>query len=159
MTSTALDRPLTPMETFQKNLADKIRQDIAEMVPPEVINEMAARVINDEFFKVTQRNTGSSWNPVYVNEPTPFQKEVLAACRPLINLAVAQVLADRKATIDAQIAELVKGGLVKLTINAFDAQIENRLSVFLEDVKGAMKDAITSNNIRNNLNNMPDNNG
>jgi hypothetical protein len=134
MTSTAL----TPMQSFQEKLKDKIRDDIASMLPDEVISEMAQRVVNEEFF--TKRQVKMSAYGYDTKEvPSAFQEAVLAASKPLIDAEVKKTLAANAERIAAQFDKVIADGILQMTLRALDEKLSNVLEGQGYSIKQALE--------------------
>ncbi len=144
MTETAIASPLTPMQTFQQNLQEKLRNDIANLLPPEALAEMVQRVVNDEFFKKRRVPTPGRghYSTDTVEAPSAFEEMVLKETRPVIKLAVDQVLVDNAEAIRTKIDAVIKSGLISLTMNAIDDAIADRLSRVGYEVTEAIKSSM-----------------
>lgn len=74
---------LAPMEQFQEKLRKKIRDDFAEMLPEEVLDQLQKKAIEDAFFKerkVTVPSDGS-WNSKDRTEVRqPLVQEIAREC-------------------------------------------------------------------------------
>lgn len=119
---------LSPMQTFQEKVKDKIRDDIGALLPDEAINELVARVVDEEFFTKRQapRSPYSSQPPTYL--PSKFEEQVIAAVAPMIALRVTEVVAENKAAIIESIDRAVKDGLVKLMVSTVESRIAKAIN-------------------------------
>ena len=99
------------MDKFLENLKEKIRTDIASMLPDDVVASMAKKVVEDEFFTKKKVNKGSQWNSNWTEEPTAFQVMIMEASKPMLNEAVKQFLIDNPKMIEEQINQVLANGL------------------------------------------------
>ena len=99
------------MDKFLENLKEKIRTDIASMLPDDVVASMAKKVVEDEFFTKKKVNKGDRYNEKWVEEPTAFQKMITEASKPMLNEAVKQFLIDNPKMIEEQINKVLANGL------------------------------------------------
>lgn len=121
---------LAPMEAFTERLKAKLRDDIGNMLPDDVIAGMVQKVVNDEFFtKRSVRNRPDDWRDTSLREePTPFQKAVIEASKPIIQAHVSHILAERAEEIDRQIEEMVSQGFSRMVLRAIDSTLQSALS-------------------------------
>jgi hypothetical protein len=137
--TTDIAKPMTPMEAFQAKLKDKIRDDIASMLPDEAVAEMAARVVNEEFFTKTRRNVGSSYSPDWREEPSPFQRMVLEAAKPIVEAEVKKALQENNQRVLESFDQTVKAGLLKLMLESFEQKIEQAITNNGYAIKNALE--------------------
>lgn len=127
ITAVATAPTQTPMEAFQEKLKAKMRDDIASLLPDDVVASMVQKVINDEFFaKKTVRTNPNSWNDHSTKElPTPFQEAVMIAAKPIIDDHVKRIIAENAERIAAQIDTTVKNGLLSMCLQQIDQTLDN----------------------------------
>ena len=90
------DKQLAPMETFMERVKGKLRDDIGNMLPDEVVAQMVKRVIEDEFFtaKRVPAPGRSTYSTETIEVPTEFQKMVVEAAKPIIEKHVYRIMVD-----------------------------------------------------------------
>lgn len=120
--STAIDRPRSPMEEFQDNLKKSLRDDIARMIPEEVIQDMIKRVIEEEFFTRRQKQNPAhtSWNnePRTIEVSSPFQALVIEAAKPIMERHAAALIGKLEQKIGDQVREMVERGAEHVVLGA-----------------------------------------
>lgn len=124
---------LTPMQSFQERLQDKVRNDIAAMLPDEVIEEMVKKATHELFFKRTTETINEGYgNTRTVEHPAMFEKLVREAVNPIIKDAAERVIsgwiaAGNEGVVEKIIRERVDAGLVDLVISSFDRALQGAL--------------------------------
>jgi hypothetical protein len=148
MTTAVATTTQTPMDAFQAKLKEKLRDDIAQLLPDEVIASMVERVVNEEFFtKKTVRTNPSSWSDHSTKElPSPFQEMVLQAAKPMVEEAVRKVITDNAERITKQVDDTVKNGLLSMCLTQIDYTLTNVIQrqlggVDLPTLTQALRDA------------------
>lgn len=71
--SNEVGRVPTAQEQFEANIQDRLRSDIGELLPDDVLSGLVSKAINDLFFKDVVVNSGSYSTRT---EPSWFRKEV-----------------------------------------------------------------------------------
>lgn len=117
----------TPMESFMEKVKIKVRDDIASMIPDDVIQNLIQQVVKDEFFKKNKVNVGTNWNPVWEERPTEFQKLVLEAVRPIMNERAQKFLESNKEEIDELIKEVLNNGLMNIVENSIKTYLQKQI--------------------------------
>lgn len=77
-------KALTPMETFQEKVRNRLRDDIAGLLPDDALAAMVQRVVEEEFFTKRQKHEKDGWSTRTVEVPSPFQAMVMEAAKPLL---------------------------------------------------------------------------
>ena len=87
----------TPMEQFQEKIMAKLRDDIGAMLPPEVLQSMVERAVEEQFFKerrIPQRFSSDEIKPSW------FVEEVAKEAQPLIREMVTEHVQKNRAQIE-----------------------------------------------------------
>jgi len=105
---------LAPMQAFTEKLQDKIRNDIAGMLPDDIIKAMVEKATHSLFFDRTKRNVGSDYNPAWKYEPSVFEQLVAETVKPIIEEKIREQIATHKDTVEATIKKAVEDGMSKL---------------------------------------------
>lgn len=134
MTSTTI----TPMQTFQERVKEKLRDTIADLLPDEALQELVKRVIDEEFF-TKRRIPGQGWGAQDIIKPSQFQEMVLEAAKPIIQDLVKQTLRDNAEKVQASLDESVKKGLVSLMIQHMDGLIAGEIQKQGWNIQAALK--------------------
>lgn len=132
---------LTPMQTFQERLKGKLRDDIASMLPDEAISEMVKTVINEEFFtkRTVKKASSNHYNPEYETAPSEFQEMVLKSAKPIIEEQVRRVLVENARVIQESLDNTIRGGVLKMMLEVFDAKITDVIQKKGWEIKNALE--------------------
>lgn len=102
--------PITedPIKTFQENVAKKVREDIADMMPEEAIHALAAQAVKEIFFEPRQVRVNDNSYGGHHMETTPsiFNKAIAEAAKPLIEAQAKEIFEEHKAVIEAHLRDL-----------------------------------------------------
>jgi hypothetical protein len=133
--TTAVTTPKTPMQEFQDNLTNSLRDDVARMLPESAIKDMINRVVEEEFFTkrmVPDPTDTSSYNKRMVAKGTVFQDIVMVAAKPIMEkLAREWVDANQQALIDNWKA-IVDEGLMTYVENMQKAEANTQIAAMLK---------------------------
>lgn len=140
MTSTAV----APMQAFQERVKEKLKADIGQLLPDEVVSEMVQRVIAEEFFtKKTIRNNPQSYNDTSTREePSVFQHMVIEAAKPLVAEAASKVFEENRRRMQKQIDEAVQSGLLKMALHYLDTAIVTAFQKQPWELQSAVQSAL-----------------
>jgi hypothetical protein len=95
------------MSEFEAKLKDRIRTDIAELIPDEVLAEMIKAVINEQFFK--PRETCENPNaPIYQQRWKESPPWLLEVVQPLIKTQIDAHVTGWAQENSEKIAEMVR---------------------------------------------------
>lgn len=130
-------KPIDPMKEFQDQLKDRVRKDIADLLPPEALEALVKRAIDEEFFKREKYNASpNSYHPEWKEGPSAFCKAVVEAAAPLIKVAVEKTVKDREQMIVDAILEYLDKN--KLTIMV-GSQITGVMCSMMEAFKEVLR--------------------
>jgi hypothetical protein len=131
------------MSEFEAKLKDRIREDIAELIPDEVLAEMIRKTINDQFMqtrKICENPDASSYYQRWKESP-PWLLEVV---QPLIKTQIDAHVTGWAQENSEKIAEMVRAEIGESGEKAITRAIS---SVFSSAFVGLEM------NIRNNIQN------
>jgi len=83
-----------PLKEFYERLAAKLRDDIGGMLPDEVLNQLVAKAVEEEFFKPRTVRVGGHYSTVTEERPSWFVEEVGKAAKPLVEAMVKDYVAE-----------------------------------------------------------------
>jgi CO dehydrogenase/acetyl-CoA synthase beta subunit len=109
------EKQLTPQQKFEEKLQDRIRNDIGELVPDEVLAELIARSIDNMFFKERKINQGSGYYGRVEYVPARFEQFVQEAMEPMLRDAAEDWVTDN--------SDSVKDALEKILRNNADSVV------------------------------------
>lgn len=142
-------KALAPMESFMERVKGKLRDDIGNMLPDEVVAGLVQKVIQDEFFtrkRIPAPGRGS-YSTDTVEVPSEFQKMVIEASKPIIEKHVLALMAERAEELDQQIQESVRAGLMKFAVSAMDQVFAHALGGQSWQIEQIIKSAMESKRI------------
>ena len=128
-----MSKELTSMQSFQERLQNKVRDDIAAMLPDEVIAEMVKKATHQLFFERTTETISEGYGRSRVVEkPSMFEQLVRDAAEPIIQAAAGRVIngwiaAGNEGVVEKIIRERVDAGLVNLVVQSFDQTLQSAL--------------------------------
>jgi len=106
----------SPMERFQENLKQQLRDDIARMLPDEAVKEMIAKVVQEEFFAkrfVDKPDPNRSYGTIKVEQGTKFQDMVFEAAKPILQKLVNEWSVKNADLIAAHWRKVTDEGLMR----------------------------------------------
>ena len=103
--SNDIDKAKDPMQQFRDRVKEKLKEDIADLLPDDVLAGMVEQAINEEFFKerVTRNNYGSETG----REPSWFVQEVVKIATPIIKRAINDYLENHRDIIDKALQDFL----------------------------------------------------
>lgn len=96
------------MREFQEKLIEKLRTDIAGMLPDAVLAQMVQKAIEEQFFKPRKMSSGSGYSATVIDAPSWFVEEAAKEAKPLIALLVKESVDERKEEITKAIKEYLE---------------------------------------------------
>ncbi len=140
---------LTPMQSFTERLQTKIRDDIAGMIPDEVISEMVKKSTQSLFFdkkrvEIPKRNGG--YGTDWVDGPSDFETMVLKEVGKILQVEAEKALKQWSADNPDRIAELVQKtietGLASMVMKSLDGAISGLLIDSQNNLMNRLRDSL-----------------
>jgi hypothetical protein len=106
-------------KVFQEKLIGRIREDIRDLMPEEVITGLIERAIQEEFFKPRLVEDGR-WDKRY--KPSEFVEEVIKAAQPILQAAVSDFVSANGDMIKTAVTGLLKKEAVAIILGKMIGQ-------------------------------------
>jgi hypothetical protein len=121
------EKQLSPQESFQKKLTDRIRKDIGELMPDEAITEAIQRAMEDAFFKPRKVHNGRTYGQQYDEHPPWIVDLVKELLEPKVKEAVEEWIGANPEEVKKIVAARLDEGLGSAMIKAVDSLFQNQL--------------------------------
>jgi len=135
MSESLSTRTPTPIEEFQKKVVERLRDDIRDLLPDAVLQQLVTRAVEEEFFKERRvpRPYGAddlkaSW----------FVEAIAKEAAPLVAKAVAGFIAERAELVDRAIHTFLTDEALTILIAA---RLTDKLDLALTAVVNQMRQA------------------
>ncbi len=132
------DKQIAPMQAFMDKVKDRLKNDVAELIPEEVLQEMINRVIEEQFFKKKVKETDYSGRAVSY-EDSGFVAMVKEAIEPILKKRVEQFVAENADKVEEAFDEIVRQGLIKQVIENADKMIGQSLEQNSWSIQSALQ--------------------
>ena len=112
------------------NLKSKIRDDIAGMIPDEVVSDMGKQVLKEEFLtkKQVKKPNAGYYEDKYEEKPSEFQKMVLENAVPLLKEEARKFFESNKELIETQCREILTKGFSDMFMNVMRDMIAKQIA-------------------------------
>lgn len=129
-----------PMKTFQERVLNKVRTDIADMLPEEAIKAMFDKALETVFFKGKEPVVDNWGKVVRKAEPSWFAEEVAKQAEPIVKAYIEKHIEQVRPQIEADIKEFLSAqNLTLLTVAAMQRATMNDMSMIADQIIGRMK--------------------
>ena len=126
-----MSNELTPIQTFQERITEKIRKDIGELLPEEAIKALFDKAIADTFF-TPKDGYGRE-------QPSWFTREIIKVAEPILNKAVAEYVESHKEVIQAAISQYLTGqNITLLTVAAMGRVTQDQIWSIASEIMNQM---------------------
>lgn len=113
---------LAPMETFKEKVKNRIAKDIGDLIPDEVLAEMAARSLEEMFF--TRRESERDYGRTKVVKDSWFDEAVKKHLEPQLKQIVDDAIKEKVASIGPVIEAMMTETMPIWIARYFTAQME-----------------------------------
>lgn len=101
---------LTPQQQFQERIADRLRDDIGDLLPDEVLSEMVQRALQEMFF--AKRHVSDGYRTR--ENPSWFEETVERRLREQIHNHITAYFKDNREELNSAIKGAINNGLADL---------------------------------------------
>lgn len=115
-----------PMKTFQERVLNKVRTDIADMLPEEAIKSMFDQAIQSIFFKEIPPKTDSYGRISTPAQPSWFVQEVTRQAEPLLKAHIAERMKEFEPQIQQAVKDFIKTESIAIIIGGTMSQVAHR---------------------------------
>jgi len=123
---------LNPMQEFRTKLGEKVRADIANLLPEPVIAQLVEEAVKESFFEPQKVTTASGYTRT---EPSWFNQAVAEAAKPMMEAAVEKFVKENQAKMQEQIDLYVSDqNLTLLAAAAIGQQMNNNVYQVVENI-------------------------
>lgn len=113
-----------PMQQFQQKVIDKIRDDIAQMLPEDVIQGLFEKALNQAFFEPQKIEQGSGWGAKTVEKPSWFLTALTEQAKPILEKQIKEIVDRKKPEIEEAIKKFVEEqNLMLIALSAMGVQM------------------------------------
>jgi hypothetical protein len=92
------------MQDFQTKLVERLRKDIGELLPEQVLEDLIKKAVTDEFFKT--RIIEEGWNRRR-EEPSWFVQAVTEAAKPMLEKQVKKFVKENEEVLQKALADFL----------------------------------------------------
>ena len=132
------EKALTPQQTFQENIRNKLLEDIGSLIPPDALAELVEKAIHDLFFEKRTRQLG------YRSEETVvswFEEEIAKQLKADISKHCYDWLEKNHEAVEEKLVKAIEATWPHLLGAAFVGILTNRLSQSTFDIEEALRRA------------------
>ena len=128
-------KKLTPLQTFEGQIKDRLLQDIGSLMPDDVLAEMVKRAIDDAFFQKRDQYVPRSFGAPDKVEKEPLFVETI---RELIKKQVRQEIEEWLDRNHNEVAKLIQDevsqGVPQLIMKHLQVRWENSTRIFADNI-------------------------
>jgi len=135
------NKQLTPQETFQEKIISRLREDVSELIPDEVLSQLVANGIEKMFF--TPRRSGDWRNTEY---PSWFEEEVQRLFRKDIETHLQQWLSMHQGDLQQKILKIIEQQMPTIVATALLAGFTQTMRGIGEDLHTQFRIALEGGN-------------
>ena len=120
--SNELTNTKNQMDEFRERVTEKLKHDIGEMLPDNVLEQLTQRAVDEQFFKEREVvvNPGS-WSSKTEKRPSWFVEEVGKIAEPIIREAIEKFIDKHIDDIESAINKYVSEQNLTITASAMVA--------------------------------------
>lgn len=79
-----MSNELTPQESFQEKMKERVTQGIGDLMPDEMLKQLIEKAIDDAFFKPQKQVIGSGYHQKQVDGPSWFEEHLSKLIEPML---------------------------------------------------------------------------
>lgn len=132
------EKALTPQQTFQENIRNRLLEDIGTLIPPDALAELVEKAIHDMFFEKRTRQLGYRSSETVLSW---FEEEIGKRLKADIEKHCREWLEENHETVEQQLTAAIHATWPHLLGAAFVGILTNRLSQSTFDIEEALRRA------------------
>lgn len=130
---------MTTQQQFEQSIMDKLRTDIGNLMPPELLQKLINRAIEESFFKERTKKGPRDWDRVEV-QPSVFVETVHTLMQENVNMAIEKWMQDNAELVAEKLKELVNMKAEALALTALTALLNGPVYAFQDKLRQALQE-------------------
>ncbi len=127
-----------PVQDFQDKLIERVRNDIGELLPDEVLQQVVAKAFEKAFFE--ERRTTDNYNRTETKEPL-LVETVRKAAAEAMKAATHEWLAENPEIMEKMIEQQLKEGLAMAAFQTVRELIDGKIGTLRIEVASELEKA------------------
>ena len=123
-----MSNKLTPQQTFEKKIEDRLRSDIGDLIPDELLQQLVSRAIEKNFFeqvKHVEYNAYSADKVTYTD--SFFVQKIQSLLEERVSLSIDKWIAENQDLVAEKIESTVKAAPETLVLNAISSMFNGSI--------------------------------
>ena len=117
-----MSKELTAQQQFMEKISERLRKDIGDLLPDDVLSELVQKNIDEIFMqdkkKITPRQYGSD---IVEFSPSDFRVLVKEIAEPIVTKVIEQYFADNKKLLETMTYDYIKESIPVLIRDAISS--------------------------------------
>ncbi|HPT26294.1 MAG TPA: hypothetical protein PLZ95_07725 [Bryobacteraceae bacterium] len=130
---------LTPQQAFEEQIKERLRQNIGELLPDEVLSEMVKKALTDMFF--TPRIQRDRWGG-QVENPSWFEEEAGKLLRDRISEYLKTWLKENGPDLTRQVQEQISKNATSVIAAFFVSVLQGQAHMMAMNIQNVVNQAL-----------------
>jgi hypothetical protein len=118
-----MSNEIAPMQAFTDRLKEGLRDDVAKLMPDEMLSELIEKVVREEFFEGKPIRDNYSNRVTGIVRPT-FHDMIIEAMTPTLQKVAVETAQRLAPEIDKKLREKIEAGVTQVIMKQVDKAFE-----------------------------------
>jgi len=133
------DTKLTPMESFQEKVKNKLVSDIGELLPDEALKEMVDKAMQEAFFKPQMVIEGTGYHQKQFSKPSVFEETVKQLIEPLFREEIKLWISENNDVVVEKIHSFLNANVETAMIGAIQSMLSGHFDLLKWNVANELQ--------------------
>lgn len=130
---------MQPMESFYEKLSNRLKNDIGELIPEDVLKALIDKVIQKEFFEGKENK--NSFGKTVERIPSAFEGLIIKSITPVLEDLAKKAFEENNDKFMEYFKDVINNSLEKLLVKS----IKNSLFSYLKEDKWSLVQILQNN--------------
>lgn len=118
-----MSNELTPMQTFEQKVKDRLVKDIGDLIPDEALKALVDKAMDNAFFEPQIVMEGTGYQQKQVSKPSVFEQTVKELLEPLLREQIKLWICDNEETVLKNIQQFLDRGVEHALMGALTSAV------------------------------------
>ena len=129
---------LTPMQSFQEKVKNRLVSDIGDLIPDEALIEMVKVAMEEAFFKDRETTTGNGYHKSTETKPSIFIEIVTELMQPRFDKVLREWMDDNSDKIMAEMRSFTEANASDQILKALQRVFHDSMAVYQNNIVDAI---------------------
>lgn len=141
-----MNNNLTPMQSFEQTIKDRLTDDIGRLIPDEALTPLIEKAIEGCFFHDRQETTGTGFQQTTVRKDSVFKEAIKELMAERMDKAIRNWLNDHRDEMTTKLTNFIETESQVVIQRALFGTVASHLDMLKENIKMEFMSALNQPN-------------